>query len=477
MRDRAPSPCGLLVSPRGRPRPCAVGEPAPSPAVAGPWYDRGRRAGRADRGRGRGARRPDLGRRRAAAGRQRQRRGPRLRPGGRDLDDRADAAGRASIIRRWCRRRRPGPARRLRRRRDGPTAAVRRLDDGATAWADGVPLPERARRRRGRVRRQADRLRRRRRAGRRRERGLRAATGDGRGRRIGRLPTAREHLAATSDGAGRTFVLGGRVGGLDSNLAHRRRRRGRRRSRTIGDLPTPRGGVAAFWWPSLGACLAGGESPGGTNPQVECIDRRRHARATARPRRRAPRRRRAVVDGTAYVVLGGRQPGLFTSDVTEALAAALTLSSGTARPGATPRSSGCGGGRRGREPRREALADEDRVVEVDELDVARRGRADRLDQRPRGGPVVRREPPVRAPACTGSRRRGSGGCRRRGRPRGSAWPAMLPPCSQLDVADRRRGRGPSPRRPSPPPRAGRSPRPSPSSPCRCRRCSRTGWSR
>jgi hypothetical protein len=27
----------------------------------------------------------------------------------------------------------------------------------------------------------------------------------------------------------------------------------------------------------------------------------------------------AVVDGTAFVVLGGRQPGLSTSDVTEAL--------------------------------------------------------------------------------------------------------------------------------------------------------------
>ena len=28
----------------------------------------------------------------------------------------------------------------------------------------------------------------------------------------------------------------------------------------------------------------------------------------------------AVVDGTAYVVLGGRKPGLFTSDITESLA-------------------------------------------------------------------------------------------------------------------------------------------------------------
>ena len=43
----------------------------------------------------------------------------------------------------------------------------------------------------------------------------RRRVGDG----SGACRRAREHLAATSDGAGRTFVLGGRVGGLDGNLA------------------------------------------------------------------------------------------------------------------------------------------------------------------------------------------------------------------------------------------------------------------
>jgi hypothetical protein len=138
---------------------------------------------------------------------------------------------------------------------------------------------------------------------------------------IGRLPTAREHLAVTSDGAGQTFVLGGRVGGLDRNLGivDLVAGSGDGSVRTIGQLPTKRGGVGAFWWPSLGACLAGGESPGGTNPQVECMTP--DGKVGRLPDLGVARHGvgAAVVDGTAFVVLGGRQPGLSTSDVTEAL--------------------------------------------------------------------------------------------------------------------------------------------------------------
>jgi hypothetical protein len=135
---------------------------------------------------------------------------------------------------------------------------------------------------------------------------------------VGRLSEAREHLAATSDGVGSTFFLGGRLGGLEGNRAAvdaltevgvRRR----------GELPTPRGGVAAFWWPSLGACLAGGESPTGTNAEVECIHPSGGTRAL--PDLGAPRHGlgAAVVEGRAYVVLGGPQPGLFVSDAVEVL--------------------------------------------------------------------------------------------------------------------------------------------------------------
>ena len=190
------------------------------------------------------------------------------------------------------------------------TAAVRRLDDGATAWTDDVPLPECARRGRGRVRRHADRLRRRRQAGRRGGRGLRPGPATARGRRIGRLPR-RTRAPRRDDGRCRADVR--------ARGARRRARQATSRSstssratsvKTIGELPTKRGGVAAFWWPSLGACLAGGESPGGTNPQVECMDRRRDP-VTACPTSASPATGSAPPSSTAtaYVVLGGRTAG------------------------------------------------------------------------------------------------------------------------------------------------------------------------
>ncbi len=199
----------------------------------------------------------------------------------------------------------------------GLTAAVHRLDETALAWVGDVPLPDpRA-------------------AGAAAFDGKRVVYAGGVGpagvrsevfalqgetwTRIGRLPKAREHLAATSDGDGRTFVLGGRVGGLTGNLATVDVVEGDAVT-TIGDLLTPRGGVGAFWWPSLGACLAGGESPGGTNPQVECMAR--DGTIAVLPDLVVARHGvgAAVIGGAAYVVLGGRQPGLFTSDVTEVLA-------------------------------------------------------------------------------------------------------------------------------------------------------------
>lgn len=135
---------------------------------------------------------------------------------------------------------------------------------------------------------------------------------------LARLFAPREHLAATSDGAGTVFVLGGRRGGLAGNVATVELVAGREITRA-SDLPTARGGVAAFFWPSLGACLAGGESSSGTNPQVECIAADGHL--TRLPDLPNPRHGlgAAVVDGTVYVLLGGPEPGLFVSDVVEAL--------------------------------------------------------------------------------------------------------------------------------------------------------------
>ena len=138
-------------------------------------------------------------------------------------------------------------------------------------------------------------------------------------RLLGDLPEGREHTSAASDGEGHVFVLGGRRGGLDTNVATVELVEPDGGLRRLGTLPTPRGGVAAFWWPTLGACLAGGESPAGTNPQVECIDL--NGRVTVLPSLARTRHGlgAAVVDGTAHVLLGGEQPGLFVSPIVEAL--------------------------------------------------------------------------------------------------------------------------------------------------------------
>ena len=151
----------------------------------------------------------------------------------------------------------------------------------------------------------------------------------------------------TSDGAGRTFVLGGRVGGLDRNLAVVDLVDGAT-TKSIGELPTKRGGVAAFWWPSLGACLAGGESPGGANPQVECITAdgtlaRLPDLGVARHGIGA-----AVVDGHGLRRAGRSNAGPGDERHHRDAGAALSLSSGTRRSGTTSRSSGRAGGRRGR---------------------------------------------------------------------------------------------------------------------------------
>ena len=199
-----------------------------------------------------------------------------------------------------------------------PTNAVRRLDDGAKAWVDGVPLPEA--RAAGGAAYDGKRIVY---AG-----GVKAdgvasevfafAPGDGAWTPAGRLPTAREHLAVTTDGAGKTFVLGGRVGGLDKNLGHRRRHREHRRR-----AHDRRAADGARW--CRGVLVAGvGRVPG----RRRVTRRHEPAGRVHRPRRdprascrisawRVTASVPAVIDGAAYVVLGGRQPGLFASDVTE----------------------------------------------------------------------------------------------------------------------------------------------------------------
>ena len=199
-----------------------------------------------------------------------------------------------------------------------PTDEVWRLDAAATSWVRDAPLPE--------------------------PRAAGAAAWDGRGAilfgggvgpdgavsgavyrtdpaagwlEIAQLAVPREHLAATSIGGGAVTFIGGRradTGNLgtvefvssDGGPVGRSE-----------DLPTPRGGVAAFSWPELGDCLLGGEGPNGTFGDVEC----RGTGDTALPGLGVPRHGlgAAVIGRRVYVVLGGPKPGLSVSDVIEVL--------------------------------------------------------------------------------------------------------------------------------------------------------------
>jgi hypothetical protein len=198
---------------------------------------------------------------------------------------------------------------------DRPTAAVWRLDDAdAGVWALAEPLPE--------------------------PRGAGAAAWNGPGgvvfgggvgprgpsadvfvleggdwRLLAALSRAREHLAASSLGAGSVSFLGGRDAGGNLGTVDLVSEEG-----VVGraeDLPTARGGIAAFSAGGLGDCVVGGEGPDGTFGTVECIG----AITTTLPGLTVPRHGlgAAFVDGRAYAVLGGPRPGLTVSAVVEAL--------------------------------------------------------------------------------------------------------------------------------------------------------------
>ena len=136
--------------------------------------------------------------------------------------------------------------------------------------------------------------------------------------RIGSMPRAREHIAATSDGEGRTWILGGRVGSLESNLADVDLVEGDSVT-ALDPLPTPRGGVGAFFLPELGACLTGGEAVTGAYTVVECVDLDGNVSTAAEMLVPRHGHGAAVVDGTAYVLLGGPTPGLSAHSSVESL--------------------------------------------------------------------------------------------------------------------------------------------------------------
>jgi hypothetical protein len=136
---------------------------------------------------------------------------------------------------------------------------------------------------------------------------------------IGAMREAREHLAATSDLQGRTWLMGGRVGGLTSNLGTVELVKGDEIT-LLGGLPTPRGGVAAVHVFGIGACLIGGEAPDRAYTVVECMAADGTATALADLAEPHHGHGAAVVDGVAYVLLGGPEPTLSAGSTVESLA-------------------------------------------------------------------------------------------------------------------------------------------------------------
>jgi hypothetical protein len=126
-------------------------------------------------------------------------------------------------------------------------------------------------------------------------------------RRIsGRLTTAREHLAAASDGKGTTYFLAGEVnrGGARTSLATVDLVKGDT-VRKVGDVSTPRGSVGAFFFPDDGACLGGGrDGAGGLHAEVQCI--RANGAKKKLPDFETARHGlgMVVIDGSAYALLG-----------------------------------------------------------------------------------------------------------------------------------------------------------------------------
>ena len=198
-----------------------------------------------------------------------------------------------------------------------PTEIVLVLEDGADAWIEGPALPEA--RAAGAAAWDGERV---------VYAGGVAPGGDfstdvsalvdGAWQRLGTMVGPREHLAATSDGAGRTWLMGGRLGTLDTNVATIEVVEGA--TITIGPaLLTPRGGVAAFHDPAVGACLTGGEAPDRAYRTVECVDEDGAVTALSDLAEPHHGHGAAVVDGIAYVVLGGPEPTLSAGSTVERL--------------------------------------------------------------------------------------------------------------------------------------------------------------
>ena len=142
---------------------------------------------------------------------------------------------------------------------------------------------------------------------------------DGAWSQVARLAKPREHLAATSDGEGAVFVVGGRVGGLDANLATADLVEGARQRRSASCRRRAAASQRSGGRPSVRASSAGNHLAART--------RRWNASTRTATCRVLPGARRSRATGSARrsstawrtSLLGGDQPGLFVSPTVESL--------------------------------------------------------------------------------------------------------------------------------------------------------------
>ncbi len=129
---------------------------------------------------------------------------------------------------------------------------------------------------------------------------------------------AREHLAGAVSG-GTFYVLAGRAPGRGNFKVAERYLPSRRRWERLPDMEKPRGGIAAA---TVGrrVVVIGGEEASGTIAEVEMYDPALR-RWTRLPDSRTPRHGLGAVSRgrRVYALEGGPRPGLFFSNVNEAL--------------------------------------------------------------------------------------------------------------------------------------------------------------
>jgi non-specific serine/threonine protein kinase len=132
-------------------------------------------------------------------------------------------------------------------------------------------------------------------------------------------PTRREHLGGAAFG-GLVYTVGGRTGGVDTNLAAFEAYDPRTSVWTrLPDLPTRRGGLAATAT-CTGLIVAVGGEAGATFPEVEAFEIQSRA-WKALPPLPTPRHGLGVValGNKVYTLSGGPKPGLHVADSTEAI--------------------------------------------------------------------------------------------------------------------------------------------------------------